>query len=182
MKKEKRVLLVVDPINGFKNKETEKALKKTQNIMDYFDTIFVTEFFNPKNSLYNKLLHWHHFSKHKDKKYFNLAVKVPAKAKIIETHTYGKITKKIARYLKSHKVKTVYICGLQTDVSVYKTALDLFDMGIVPVIIKDACGSCRGKTNHDMGIKMATRQIGEDQILTFKELKDKLEPKVIEMY
>ncbi len=182
MKKEKKVLLVIDPQEGFKNKNTSKALKKVQDILDYFEVIFVSEFYNPKNSLHNKLLHWHHFSEHKDKKYFQFAIKLPKSAKILKTHTYGKITKTFAKYLKANKVKTVYICGLQTDVSVYKAALDLFDMGIAPVIIKDACGSCRGKANHDMGLKMATRQIGEDQILSFKELKEKLEPRIVEIF
>jgi nicotinamidase-related amidase len=181
MKKERKILLVVDPQNGFKNKNTEKALKKIDTITDYFDKVFVSTFFNPDNSMYQKVLHWHNFSKAKDAKYFLPAIKINNGTKVFKTHTYGKVFGAFRRFIKLNKVDTVYICGLQTDVGVYKTALDLFDMGIKPVVISDACGSCRGKTNHDMGIKMAKRQIGEDQVLTFKELKETLEHKVVEI-
>lgn len=177
----KKILMIIDPQQGFKNKDTQKALKKIDSIVDYFDIALVSTFYNPEKSLHKELLHWNNFSKAKDEKYFKLAIKPNKKFKIFKTHTYGKIIGKVKLYLKLRGVKTVYICGLQTDVAVYKTALDLFDMGIKPVIISDACGSCRGKTNHDMGLKMAKRQLGEDQVLTFKKLKHQLDDKVVEI-
>lgn len=182
MKKEKKVLIVVDPQNGFKNKNTEKALCRINEIADYFDVIFTSVFFNSDKALYKEVLHWHNFSKHKDKKYLELAINKNDKMKVHETTGYTKLNWKLKMYLKMNKIDTVYVCGLQTDVSVYKTALDLFDFRVKPIIISDACGSCRGKTNHEMGLKMARRQIGEDNVLTFDEIKDKLEHKVVELF
>jgi nicotinamidase-related amidase len=178
---EKKFLLIIDPQKGFKNKKTEKAFKKIDEISDYFDIVFASLFFNPDNSLYKNLLYWHSFAKQKDARYFDLAIKKSKKIKTIETHKYGKLNWKIKLYLKLYRIKTVFICGMETDACVYKTALDVFDMGLTPVIIEDACGSCRGKEFHDMGIALAKRQIGEDQVIPFAEVKNKLDHKIVEV-
>jgi nicotinamidase-related amidase len=179
--KEKKVLLIIDPQNGFKNKHTEKALKKIDEIVDFFDIKFVSIFHNPENSLYKNLLYWHNFAKHKNKEYSELAIKADKKYKTLKTHKYGKISWGFKTYIKLNKIKTIYICGVETDACVYKTALDIFDLGVTPIIISDACGSCRSKKFHDMALMLAERQIGEDQVLTFDEIKDKSEHKVVEI-
>jgi len=116
----------------------------------------------------------------KNKEYFELAIKNNPKFKFIKTHKYGNLTPKIRLYLKWHRINTVYLCGLETDASIYKTSLDLFDMGIKPIVIKDACGSRRGNKFQESALNLIRRQIGEDQVLTFEELRDKLEPKIVE--
>jgi nicotinamidase-related amidase len=181
-KNEKKVLLIIDPQKGFKNKHTEKALERIEEIADYFDIVFASLFHNPENSLYKELLYWHNFAKHKHPEYSELAIQKTPKMRLFKTHKYGNINLGMKSFLFMNKVKKVYICGLETDASVYKTALDLFDMGIEPILIKDACGSCQGKRFHNMGISLAERQIGEDNVLTFDEIKDKLEHKVVELF
>lgn len=181
MKKDKKVLLAMNPQNGFKNKHTEKSIQRVDEIIDYFDVKFISLFHNPDKSMYKEHLHWHNFSKHKHQDYFDIAIKNTSNSKFVKNHKYNNITWQIKTYIKMNKIKTVYLCGVETDAGVYKTALELFDMGVKPIIIKDACGSRRGKKYHDMGITLAERQIGEDNVLTFDELKDKLEHKVVEI-
>jgi len=180
MKEPKKLLLVVDPQAGFKDEFTKDALNKIDEITSYFDIIFVSKFQNLRGSLYKRILHWNNFSNNKHSKYSNLAIKQTKDMKILKTHTYGKLTLRLRIYCWMHKINTIYLCGLQTDAGVLKTALDLFDASIEPIVIKDACGSKRGDLFHEAGLKILRRQIGEDQVLTFEELRDKLEPKIVE--
>lgn len=57
----------------------------------------------------------------------------------------------------------IHLCGFDTDACVYKTALDLIEIGIRPIILKDYCYSANQEL-HDMGLKLLERNIGKKNV------------------
>ena len=64
---------------------------------------------------------------------------------------------------KMKEFSEIHLCGFDTDACVYKTALDLIEHGIRPIVLKDFCFSAN-KTCHKMGLELLTRNIGKDNI------------------
>lgn len=57
----------------------------------------------------------------------------------------------------------IHLCGFDTDACVYKTALDLIETGIRPIVLKDYCYSANQEL-HDMGLKLLERNIGKKNV------------------
>ena len=58
----------------------------------------------------------------------------------------------------------VTLVGVDTDACVLATAIDLFEMGIKPIIIEDCVGSSGGEGCHEAGMLLLKRSIGKEQI------------------
>ncbi|MBD5784480.1 isochorismatase family protein, partial [Francisella tularensis] len=65
----------------------------------------------------------------------------------------------------------VYLSGLFSDVCLLKTAMDMFDDGIVPYIIKDLSGSPHGDIAHEVEFEDMKEGLGADRILSTKEIR-----------
>ena len=59
----------------------------------------------------------------------------------------------------------VYLCGFDTDACVLATALNLFEIGIKPIVLKDYCYSSGGKAIHQNALKILERNIGEENVV-----------------
>lgn len=57
------------------------------------------------------------------------------------------------------------MCGIASDGCVLKTAVDVFEQGIVPVVLKDLTASHAGEAVHEAGILLISRFIGQDQVV-----------------
>lgn len=58
----------------------------------------------------------------------------------------------------------VTLVGVDTDACVLATAIDLFEMGIKPIVIEDCVGSSGGEECHEAGMLLLKRSIGKEQI------------------
>ena len=129
-----KVLLIVDMQNGFMNHENYKKLSK--KIDEYirltkYDLYIFTKFINKKKSLYENKLNWTNLQ---DNVSQSICVNVPDKAIIIEKNGYGLAQKDLEK-IKKLGVKTIDICGLQTDACVYAISFQLWDNEIFPNIL-----------------------------------------------
>lgn len=144
----KKALLIIDV-----QKSAVVDPKIAQNIekLQYdYDIVFVSKFTNKNSPLLN-LLSW---SGYVDEA---LAFK-PKDNAIIYTKTG------YSSYLPQMKqFDEIYICGFDTDACVYKTALDLAEIGVRPIVLKDYCFSAT-KEFHNIGIKLLERNIGTKNI------------------
>lgn len=61
------------------------------------------------------------------------------------------------------KFDEIHIYGFDTDACVYKTAMDLIENGIRPIILKDFCFS-ETQEFHYAGICLLKRNIGDKNI------------------
>lgn len=53
----------------------------------------------------------------------------------------------------------IHLCGFDTEACVYKTALDLVETGVRPVVLKDYCYSS-DEQMHIMGLRILEKNIG----------------------
>lgn len=96
-----------------------------------YDKIIFTLFRNKKNSLFERKLNWTRLQSEDEQQ---IVVDIPNNSIIFEKFGYG-IGDKDLHLLKDNNIKTIDICGVQTDACVYAIALQLFDVGIYPNVL-----------------------------------------------
>lgn len=60
----------------------------------------------------------------------------------------------------------MYIVGADTESSVLKTALDLFERSIEPIILAEFCGSHRGLGTHERALELLKELIGPERVVS----------------
>jgi nicotinamidase-related amidase len=60
----------------------------------------------------------------------------------------------------------VYVCGIDTEVCVLKTAVDAFERDIVPWLVMDASASHSGVEAHEAGLLVAQKMLGRRQLIS----------------
>ncbi|WP_458408341.1 cysteine hydrolase family protein [Anaerotignum sp.] len=160
-------LLVIDVQNGFVSESTEHIVPEIVALMDAFEGVSIaTKFVNQDNSPYERFMEWDAL---KTSPEIDLLPEVEKRADIvIEKPGYTACTEEVMQYLSENKIDTAYLVGIDTDCCVLKTAADLFEYGIRPVVLADYCASSGGKVSHDAGLLVLERTIGEKQIISGK--------------
>jgi len=59
----------------------------------------------------------------------------------------------------------IYLAGCNTECEVLKTALDLFERSIEPMVLAEFCGSHRGLGMHERGIELMRELIGPERVI-----------------
>lgn len=140
----KKALLIIDVQKSAVVKS--EIVINIEKLQYEYDVVYVSKFTNKNSPLLN-LLNW---SGYDDEE---LAFK-PKDDAIIYTKTG------YSSYLPEMKeFEEIHICGFDTDACVYKTAMDIAEIGVRPVILKDYCFSANQEF-HDMGMKLLERNIG----------------------
>lgn len=140
----KKALLIIDVQKSAVVKP--EIAQKIEQLQYEYDVVFVSKFVNKNSPLLN-LLNW--------TGYVDEALAfIPKEDAIIYTKTG------YSSYLSEMKqFDEIYICGFDTEACVYKTALDLAERGVRPIVLKDYCFSA-SQEFHDIGIKLLKRNIG----------------------
>ena len=145
----KRALLVIDvQVSSVINADIAKKIEKLQ--YDY-DTIFIS-LFNNKNSPLLKILQWEGYQDE------SLAFTPKDGAVIFSKTGYSSFLPEMKNF------DEIYLCGFDTDACIYKTAMDLIENNIRPIILKDYCFSANQEF-HDIGLKLLGRNIGKHNII-----------------
>ncbi|MGQ0778614.1 MAG: cysteine hydrolase [Pseudonocardiales bacterium] len=84
---------------------------------------------------------------------------------IINKYIYSLFTPEGAQLVTERGWTDLYICGIDTDVCVLKTAADAFERDLTPWVLEDACASHAGSEAHNAGLLVARRFIGAAQII-----------------
>ena len=140
----KKVLLIIDVQKSAVIKP--EIAQKIEKLQYEYDVIFVSKFTNKNSPLLN-LLNW---SGYDDEE---LAFKPKNNAFIYTKTGYSSYLPEMKEF------EEIHICGFDTDACVYKTAMDLAEIGVRPVVLKDYCFSANQEF-HDMGMKLLERNIG----------------------
>jgi hypothetical protein len=80
-----------------------------------------------------------------------------ANGKIFEKGTYSSFLPEMKAFDEIH------LCGFDTDACIYKTAMDLIESNVRPIVLKDYCFS-EDETYHQAGLKLLERNIGKQNI------------------
>lgn len=161
-------LMVIDVQNGFITEENAYLKKRILNFVKEYKRgpIIITKYINNGGPIEE----FDGYHKMKDSWETDLIPGLEEYGNYIFTkNTYTSITPEVKKFLVSKKINKVYLIGISTDCCVLKTALDLFEMGIRPIILEDLCGSSK-KKYHKEGLSILKRNLGENQVQKCKEV------------
>lgn len=156
-------LLIVDVQVGFVNKFTSHIPALVESLQGSYKHVYVTRFYNQKESFYRKLIHWDRIEKNSSD--FELAFKPLADAVVVDKAIYSCVSLSFLKELKSLRIDKVDVCGIDTDICVTKCAVDFFENGIIPNVLAKYCASSAGVDAHNAALKTLSRFIGKDQVI-----------------
>lgn len=144
----KRALLIIDvQKSAVGNSDIPQRIELLQN---EYEHIFISKFTNEKSPL----LRFVDFDGYADT---GLAFKPVSKSVIFEKNIYSSFLPEMKEF------DEVHLCGFDTDACVYKTAMDLIENGIRPVVLSEYCGS-ETDEYHQAGMLLLKRNIGDKNI------------------
>lgn len=156
-------LLVVDLQNYFMKAEgAEDVLCLIQKALPLFSHIVATRFINRPGSVYRTWMDWSGCAPESEES--RLAFAPPEGALLLEKETYGCVDERLLSWLAARDIDSVGICGVNTDICVMKSALDLMDRGLRPIVYADLCASTAGRAAHDAAVLHLIRLLGEKQV------------------
>ncbi|MBO6290572.1 MAG: cysteine hydrolase [Alphaproteobacteria bacterium] len=144
----KKALLIIDvQISAVTKPEIARRI---ENLQYDYDTVYVSKFTNTNSPLL-PIMNWTGYDNEE------LAF-IPKENAIIFTKTG------YSSYLSEMKAfDEIHLCGFDTDACIYKTAMDLVENNIRPIILQDCCFGADRKF-HEMGIKLIEHNIGKHNI------------------
>lgn len=163
----KKILIIVDIQNGFcRYEQTKKIADKIASLSNnnLFDKIIATRFFNREGSQYTKFLNWHRLMTTPDT---DIVEGIKSDV-IVDKWIYTCVDEGFIKLLKDlndgQQPTHVFVCGADTDCCVLKIATDLFERGIMPIVLTDYCDSNGGEESHKAGILVMKRLIGKKSL------------------
>lgn len=144
----KKALLIIDAQKAAVVKpEIVQSIEKLQY---EYDVVYVSKFTNTGSPLL-KIMDWTGYDDE------TLAF-TPKKEAIIFIKTG------YTSYLPEMKAfDEIHLCGFDTEACVYKTAMDLVEVGVRPVVLQDYCYSSDEQI-HTIGIKILEKNIGKKNV------------------
>ncbi len=158
-----KCLLIIDVQKGFINEHTSHIPELIEKLQYTYNYVFATKFHNPPESFYRKLIHWDKFNE--GSRECEFAYDLKRDTYVISKTVYSCVNDFFLEKLAALNIEEVHICGLETDMCVTKNAVDLFEAGIIPVVLSKYCASCSGEMAHLNALQTLRRYIGAEQVL-----------------
>lgn len=164
--KTKPILILVDFQNGFLTEDMKPTADRIQELLkeDAFETVIATTYINEPGSPCASIGHWHEIYENDIKGRELIGNANDFAHRVYYKSTYTAIIPTVEKYLLKNKVDTVFIAGFNTDCCVLKTALDLFDLNIRPIVLERYCDSSMGLQAHSMAIEILKPVIGDHNV------------------
>ena len=161
-------LIVVDLQNQFLNQHTRHLVPGIQAVLNRFDWVFASRLLPLANSPMQK---WKGFTPAPaDDPGSRLALdfshRPPGQTRLIEKSGFGALTTDTRRELVTLGVETAHVCGVDTDLCVLRTAGDLMELGIRPLLLTDLVASTAGEPLHSSALLILKRLLGKAQLTT----------------
>ncbi|HEY9872897.1 MAG TPA: isochorismatase family cysteine hydrolase [Candidatus Obscuribacterales bacterium] len=159
-------LLIVDVQPGFINDFTHHIPQRVVKLLerDEYEPILFTRFINGSDGPYSRFLGWDGCDREPET---NIVPELEPFAQ--QNFVFSKaglcgLPDELADYLREQRIERVFIVGIDTDMCVLKIAMDLFDIGIEPIVIADCCASTAGLQAHLAGLAVLSRNIGATRL------------------
>ncbi|WP_169216642.1 isochorismatase family cysteine hydrolase [Brasilonema sp. UFV-L1] len=159
-------LFVIDIQNGFIAPNTSHVIQRVKSLLEQniFEYVIFTKFLNTFESPYVRYLNWNKLFSETEQK---LVDEIQPFAKIIfHKYIYTGCNEETLSFLKKRDIQTVFICGIDTEGCVLKTAIDFFENNINPYVLEYYSASNGGDTLHQAGILVLSQLIGRSNIIT----------------
>lgn len=159
-------LLVVDVQLGFLNPFTRHIPGRIVRLIERgaYDPILFTRFVNKAGGPYHRYLDWHECASEPDTNLAPELERFTEPGQVFTKPGYAGLSDELATHLQESGFGQVVLAGIDTDMCVLKVAMDVFDLGIRPIILVDCCASTSGLQSHLAGLAILARNIGADQL------------------
>jgi nicotinamidase-related amidase len=159
-------LLVVDVQHGFINQYTRHIPGRIRRLIDTgaYGPVLYTRFVNTDGSPYQTLLDWHACAGPPETELVDELASIAEDRNIFHKHGLAGMPDTLAGRIRDDHLQQLWVVGLDTDMCVLKIAMDLFDMGVEPVVLVDCCASTAGLQAHLAGLSILSRNIGPHQL------------------
>ena len=161
-----RALLVVDVQLGFVNRYTYHIPQRIRRLIERgeHDPVLFTRFVNTPGGPYQRFLDWHECAEPPETDIAPELAPWAAPDRVYTKPGHTGISDELAARLRDLEPDEVTVVGIDTDMCVLKVAMDVFDLGIKPVILVDCCASTAGLQAHLAGLAVLARNVGADQL------------------
>lgn len=164
------VILIIDPQQGWMNPHSlprMTSLAEFINKNDYWKNCVITAFQNTDESNFRTLMpQWKGFRQSPD---IDLLESFRSQLAPVFTRCEYGLSSQTIEYLSLRGTTSVVLCGVETDASIVKVAMDLFDIGISVWVPEVFCASSYGNPGHDRGISILEKVLGVDRVLSYEE-------------
>ncbi len=161
----KKVLLVIDVQKGFITTPAVTDIKNNIDVLissGFFDTVISTVYQNYDNSPIIRLMGWDKLRSDEEQELVG-----GARFKsdyIVKKNRYSGVNRELLDILKKEggeeEIPCVFVVGVDTECCVLSTAIDLFELGIRPIVLTKYCGSSSGLAYHRAGILSLKNLVG----------------------
>lgn len=171
----KPALVVVDVQNGFVTKHSRHVVEPIAELVrrwqaDGRDVVF-TRFLNRPGSPFERLIKWTKVTDSPETDIVDeLAALSKAATAVVDKNMYTLFNEAGTALVEAYGWTDLYVCGIDTEVCVLKTAVDAFEHDITPWLIKDASASHSGLEAHEAGLLVARKFIGSGQIISLSDV------------
>ena len=166
----KNILVVIDVQNGFVGSPEKKAI--AQKIIELtqkhiFDRVVCVKFVNRDDGVFPKYHRYYDMHKGKEIEVVDeLSVDLVVNRSIYSCVTEDFI-ERVTKINDGDKIQELFICGIGTDTSILKSALDLFERDIKPLVLTQYCISQDNSAITQMkGITLVSRMVNDKCIVS----------------
>ncbi|ANY06753.1 isochorismatase family cysteine hydrolase [Pseudonocardia sp. HH130630-07] len=173
------VLVVVDVQNGFVTEHSQHVVPVVERLAREWleagrDVVF-TRYLNYDDSPFEKIMGW---SKLKDSPEIDIVDELQEHSSravaVVDKKIYTLFNEDGIALASERGWTDMFVCGIDTEVCVLKTAVDAFELGIRAWLLVDASASHSGPAPHDAGVLVGQKMIGRRQTITTAEIPDVL--------
>ena len=181
MSERKPVLVVVDVQNGFINEHSQPVIPVIVDLVRRWQAahgdIVFSRYLNYADSPFERLIGWTKMADGPETEIVTeLLPYVSPQTSVVDKYIYTLFTPEGTRLVDERGWTDLYVCGIDTDICVLKTAVDAFEHNLTPWILQDACVSHAGPKAHAAGLFIAGRFIGTNQIIHTASLPESVLP------
>ena len=157
---------MVDIQQGFLNEFTAHLPGRVAHLIDSgaYAPLLFTRFINPPGSAYRRLLDWDACAGPPETSLAPELAGYSERGRVFDKHGLAGLPTDLRDHLRELQASRVYVVGIDTDMCVLKCAMDLFDLGVEPIVWADCCASTAGLQAHLAGLAILGRNIGPRQL------------------
>jgi nicotinamidase-related amidase len=163
----KKLLILIDLQKGWLHSSTKPAMLKAVELSRQFDADTVHCCFrNDPASLFHKQINWKRFVDPADTEQIEeiKSLNLP----VYWRSTYSCLNEEMAELIKNYDV--VYVAGVFTDVSVYVTAMAIFDANTPVCVVRDCVATLHGEQAHKSALKSLDFTLGSHAIVDSSQI------------
>ncbi len=169
------VLVVVDVQNGFVTEHSKHVVPVIEQLvrewLDRGRDVVFTRYLNYDDSPFETIMGW---SKLKESPEIDLVEELQDLSReataVVDKKIYTLFDDVGTALAEARRWTDMFVCGIDTEVCVLKTAVDAFERGIRAWLLTDASASHSGTVPHDAGVLVAQKMIGRGHTITQQEI------------